>query len=187
MRDYVIEVVVDSWEIECCAPPPVVGEQSSWRPLFIPSDDHPLAAERRWTVAPHAPAARLYRAGVTAAWGNVPVAPPEPGEHVLRGFVYGAAHVFPEDLPPLTGRVRRVRVISEEFAADPAAGQTLRPVPDSLRTREVDASPRSFALPDVQASPVTTSVTATGLRWSAAIPGTGRHETGVVVDLVVPM
>lgn len=183
MRDHVIEVVVDSWEIECCAPPPVVGEQSSWRPLFIPSDDHPFAAEHRWTVVPHVPAARLYRAGVTAAWGNAPVAPPEPGEHVLRGFVYGAAHVFPEDLPPLTGRVRRVRVISEEFSAD---AQPLQRMPGSLRTHEVDASPRSFARPTVQASPVTKSVTATGLRWAAAIPGTGRHETGIVVDLVVP-
>ena len=186
MREHVIEIVVDSWEIECCAPPPVVGEQSSWRPVFVPSEDHPLASEHRWTVVAHDPAPRLHRDGVTAAWGGVRTEPPQPGEHCLHGFLYGAAHLF-EDLPPLAGRVRRIRVISDEREVDPENARALRPVPGSVRTRDVDASPRWFAWPHRQPNePAGTASTAgTNLRFAAAAPGPGRYETGVVVDLLV--
>lgn len=182
MSDPVIEIVVESWEIECCAPPPVVGEQATWWALFVPSTDHPFSAEHLWSVVPPQPAPRLHRDGVVAAWGGGHTAPaPPPGEHRLRGHLSGAAHVFPEDLPPVTGRVRRLRVLSHEFAADPGGTYALSPIPGSVAVRDVDASPRWFARP----APRVGAQARSGQRFLAGVPQPVRYETGIVVDLHV--
>jgi hypothetical protein len=189
----VVEFVVDSWEIECCAPPPVVGEWSSYHVLFHPSDDHPFATERCWSVVPDGPTPRLIRLGVTAAYasGDGRGEIPAPGEQRLRGQLSGTVHVFPPDLPPLAGTVRRVRVVSEEFVLAPDGPPRLRRVPGSLRCRETDRSPRWFSQPEREASragaytPLRPSDPG-ALRFEPARPSPGRHETGVVVEVVVP-
>ncbi|ANY06084.1 hypothetical protein AFB00_06975 [Pseudonocardia sp. HH130630-07] len=191
-----MEIVVDSWEIECCAPPPVVGERSSWRVLFVPSVDHRLATEHEWSVLAHDPEPRLSRDGITAAWGGGGDGRPEPGLRRLHGYLSGAAHVVPPDLAPLTGPVRRVRVLSEEFV--PEDGRLVR-VPGTFRTEEVDRSPRWFATPNpvpvtpeparsewVAHTPLRPADRSPEPRWAAVQPGAGRHETGIVIDLEVP-
>jgi hypothetical protein len=164
MSPQTIEVSISDWEIECCAPPPVVGALSTWWLEFVVGDDA-LAHEDTWTVTHQDRAVLLERNGIHAAWSD-PVGPPPPGAHRLRGSLTGTVHggTIPEGLPAVTGRVERIRLVSHEIARDPAEPRALHYVATSRSLRDVRESPRRFHLGPV---------------------GPGRQDTGLVVDLAV--
>jgi hypothetical protein len=144
-----IEVFVSGWEIECCAPPPVVGESTTWRLDFIPAgSDYPAAEldrDRSWQVSRRADGSTALQDGpVTALWSGHAATPPGQGRATLRGHLYGNAHgPAPDDAPVTTGTVRRVRVASQRFSR--TADRTLLPVPGTVQLRDVQRGPRRFA------------------------------------------
>lgn len=160
-----LPVVISSWEIECCAPPPVVGEFTTWRLIFEPvATPDPRSWDRvpgsvsalQWQVEPWSTDGEstdgdrraLYRNGVaafyrpldsTADLTNAPLL----GRHLLRGEVSGTKHGgFVDDgFPTVTARVSRIQVISVEFRVH---GQNLTQAPGSTRLTEVQQSPKWF-------------------------------------------
>jgi hypothetical protein len=160
----VIEITVADWEIECCAPPPVVGGTTSWCLGFRPDD---LAPEDVWTVTHVDRAVLLERDGIVAAWAVADATPPPPGIHRLRGRLTGTRHggLLPEDLPEVTGRVERIRLVSYEYVADPAEPRALTYVAESRALRDVRESPRWFN----PGQPI----------------GPGRMDTGLLLDVAV--
>jgi hypothetical protein len=165
MSPQIIEVSISDWEIECCAPPPVVGAASTWRLEFVTGDDG-LAHEDVWTATHEDRAVLLSRDGITAAWSTGAGSPPPPGVHRLRGLLIGTVHggTLPDDLPAVTGRVERIRLVSHEIAPDPDEPRALHYVVASRTLRDVRESPRWFHLGPV-------------------VPG--RQDTGLVIDLAV--
>lgn len=156
-----IQIVIDDWEIECCAPPPVVGQPTRWRLGFVTSEGTPseLRQHGRWTARrADDGTTRLTRDGIEAFWVG-PGEPPPPGEHDLRGHLSGTAHggLMPEDVPVITGTVERVQVLSWEHWLD---DRTVHRIPGTLRMREVRESPKWFTR-----------------------PGTGRADTAVLVHI----
>ncbi|HZG92037.1 MAG TPA: DUF6578 domain-containing protein [Pseudonocardia sp.] len=172
MRRHVIAVMISDWEIECCAPPPVIGAESTWRLEFLAdtdeTPDNEAGHEDIWTVT-HDPrgTAFLERNGIHAMWNSHPAPPPPPGIHTLRGLLHGTAHggTVPDSLTPVTGRVQRVRLVSYEFEWDPVEERTLRYRPGTRTLHDVREGPRWF-----NEGPV----------------GPGRQNTGVLIDLAVP-
>ena len=158
-----ISFVVDGWEIECCGPPPVVGEDvAAWSLQFVPAgpDPSPLDAEHD-----------LRRCPDDRAWvdGAVLAATARCVDGPARGTLFGTVHggQVPDDLARVRGRVLRIRLLRESFTVVDGPGtRRLVRVPGSLRRTDVRASPRHFAVP-------------------ALIPGTtGVHETGVLVEVL---
>lgn len=145
----IVEVLVSDWEIECCAPPPVVGETTSWMLQYVacrgavdPLLDHELTwSVSRWAGAPAV--TRLDRGAVTAYWSDDEHRPP-PGEVLLRGRTYGTVHggISPDGFPQLEGRVERVRVLSQEYRE--VAERRWEGVPGSVTAVDVRESPRWF-------------------------------------------
>jgi hypothetical protein len=166
MRRHVIAVMVADWEIECCAPPPVVGAESAWRLELAPADDE-IAHEAVWTVThDRRGTAFLERDGVHAVWNSCSAPAPPPGIHTLRGLLHGTVHgIVPDELPPVTGRVQRVRIASYEYEWDPVEERTLRPRLGSRALRDVRESPRWFG---------------------GGGSDVGRQDSGVLIDLAVP-
>jgi hypothetical protein len=175
MRRQVIAVMISDWEIECCAPPPVIGAESTWRLEFLAADetgnetdDDETAHEHIWTVT-HDPrgTAFLERNGIHAMWNSYTTPPPPPGIHTLRGLLHGTAHggTVPDSLTPVTGRVQRVRLVSYEFEWDPVEERTLRYREGTRILHDIRECPRGF-----NEGPV----------------GPGRQNTGVLIDLAVP-
>lgn len=164
----IVEVFVSGWEIECCAPPPVVGECTTWRLGFVPAGgDYPSAEldrDRSWQVSRRADGATVLVDGPVAAhWSDHAGPPPGPGRATLRGYLYGNAHgPAPDDPLRTSGRVRRVRVVSQLFTLE--TGRTLVAVPGTVQLSDVQRSPRRFTHGD----------------------GSGtRMETGVLVEMAV--
>jgi hypothetical protein len=146
MPSTVIEVAISDWEIECCAPPPMIGGLSSWRLTFIPDGDE-LSREDIWTVTHRADGGvRLDRDGFEAACSTYCRPAPPAGIHTLRGRLDGTAHggIVPDDLPAVVGRVERIQMMSYEYERDPDEPRMVRFVPESLRLRDVRESPRWF-------------------------------------------
>jgi hypothetical protein len=146
MPRQVVEILISDWEIECCAPAPVLGATSSWRLEFI-ARPGPLSREDLWTVSHHDDGQVLLdRAGVEAAWNHHAAPAPSPGIHPLCGHLLGTVHgIVPETLTPVSGRVQRIRIVSEEFTWQPGAeGRALDRVPATTGLRDVRASPRWF-------------------------------------------
>jgi hypothetical protein len=141
----VVEIMISAWEIECCAPPPVIGAESSWQLEFIAAADD-RAREDIWTVTHHDDRSVLLdRDGFEAAWNRPAAAPPPPGIHTLRGYLNGTAHAtVPRIVTAVTGRVQRVRVVSRQLERDPQQKQSSRRVPGTLATRDVRESPSVF-------------------------------------------
>jgi hypothetical protein len=141
-----VELFVASWEIECCAPPPAVGESTTWRLGFSVGDDRSTPAhDRIWSVTRHETWTALSAGPVVAYWIRTDAPPPTPGLHRLRGALFGTRHggFSPDDVPETTGTVRRVRVASEVFRLD--ADRTLRPIPGTLELSVTQRSPRRFS------------------------------------------
>lgn len=172
MRRHVIAVMISDWEIECCAPPPVLGAESTWRLEFLADNDETADNETGdqdiWTVT-HDPRGTVFleRNDIHAMWNNYTTPPPPPGIHTLRGLLHGTAHggTVPDSLAPVTGRVQRVRLVSCEFEWVPGEERALRSRPGTRTLHEVRESPRGF-----NEGPI----------------GAGRQNTGVLIDLAVP-
>ena len=141
----IVEIMISAWEIECCVPPPVIGARTSWQLEFIAATDA-RAREHIWTVTHYDDhTVLLDRDGFEAAWNRHAAAPPPPGIHTLRGYLSGTAHgTVPRIVTPVTGRVQRVRIVSQELERDPEQRLSLRRVPGTLATRDVRESTSSF-------------------------------------------
>lgn len=168
---FTVEFFVASWEIECCAPPPVVGEPMTWRLGFATEDgDATPTHERIWSVARHETWTALSDGPIVACWIGTDGSPPPAGIHRLRGALFGTRHggSCPDDVPETTGTVQRVRLASEVFRLD--AGRTLRPIPGTLELADCRSSPRWF---DSGEHPIE--------------PGfQDRMQTGVLIEATVP-
>jgi hypothetical protein len=167
-----LELFVESWEIECCAPPPVVGDPTTWKLGFSPTrDEHgPGDHERHWIVARREGWTALTDGPVTAYWSDGAPPPPGPGVRRLRGTLFGTRHggISPDDAPSTTGTVQRVRLASQVYRLDDQ--RTLRPVPGTLELADRQAGPRGFRVFD-----------------RIAAPGdVARMETGVLIDVTLP-
>ncbi|MFP5022447.1 DUF6578 domain-containing protein [Pseudonocardia phyllosphaerae] len=176
---------IADWEIGCCAPRPVIGEETSWPVMFQHLPDDRFAEEHRWTVehiasgCPAGVEVRLSRPGVVAGWRR-PAPLPQPGEHLLRGCLTGEMHFPPPGLSPVIGRVARLRVSSVEYEL---LGRALHPVAGTQRARDVTEYPEWFGVPEHEFTPPPPG---SELQFVPALPGAGRHETGVLVDVDVP-
>lgn len=170
-----VRVFAASWEIECCAPPPVVGEDASWWLTFFragldpfePADD-----EADWMLVDRGGSGfAITRGDVAALWSDANGPPPAPGPVHLSGHLSGSVHgPVPDDLPPVGGVVQRVWVVSQdEELRDMGVQRTIVPVPGTTVLTEVSASPRGFRM----------TVPTWGERR--------RNEVGVLFELGVPV
>ena len=161
-----VEIMIADWELECCAPPPVLGGHTQWKLEFIPTTEAP-ARDHLWT-ATHRPdgAVILDRDGIEAVWNAFDTPAPPAGIHTLHGYLAGTVHggIVPDDLPPVSGHVQRIRMASYAYAPDPVEARTFRTVPGSLELRDVRECPRWF---------------------SHDLPGPGRRDTGVLIELAL--
>ena len=154
-----LSVFIDSWEIECCAPPPVVGGTTAWRLNFQqvaspdPESDQRIpgwVTDKLWQVEtwpantpPHA----VYRNGVAAYCYELDgpdVAALPLGRHVLRGALFGTRHPGTDYdvFPTVSATVARIQVVSREVRYQ---DQRATAVPDSTRLVDVRQSPKWFA------------------------------------------
>jgi hypothetical protein len=105
-----VRVCVAEWEFGCCAPAPEIGAPTSWvlrHRVAGPEPDPLLDEEHEWTVGRDG---LLRRGGLVALPAGAGAAP-APGTAVLRGCLWGTVHVGPEECPPVTGRVERMRLL----------------------------------------------------------------------------
>lgn len=154
-----LPVFISSWEIECCAPPPIVGESTLWSLIFEPvatPDPQSLArvpgsvTELQWQVEPWSTdddIRALYRNGVAAYYrpiGNIdPITTPPLGRHLVRGTVSGTKHggFVDDSFPTVSATVSRIQVVSCEFRLH---NQEATPIPGSTRLKDVQQSPKWF-------------------------------------------
>lgn len=166
-----LEVFVEAWEIECCAPPPVVGERSGgWGLTFFSSlcTWPELDRTRSWWVERNV-GTWLADGSVRARWSDHNGPPPEPGRQAVRGWLLGTVHESPEAVEKMTGTVQRVRLVTMDYRLDEDA-RTLRPLPGTTALIDVAASPRWFTERPLQ------------------VPGDRRtRKAGVLLDLTVPV
>lgn len=168
-----VPVLVDSWQVECCLPPPSVGDDVAWRLRLEGAAGDPVcdvgldvqAEPRAWDGA------TLGRYGTVLTWGAVTAwwEPREPvaGRREVRGVLLAEHHDrVPTDLPATAGRVRRVRVQERSYAR--VDGGTSWVWADARpRYRDVGSSPRWFRGVDHRS------------------PGPLWVESGALVDLEV--
>lgn len=147
-----VEVFVSGWEIECCVPPPAVGESRSWTLEFVhaarqfPSSE--LDRHRTWLITPwqgrpQQSLTRLTDGRITALWSQTNQAPPAPGTVSLRGYLCGTAHGnAPDNFPTTTGIVHRIRLVTQHYTRADEGGWL--PVPGTITMSDVQRSPRWF-------------------------------------------
>lgn len=198
-----LPVVIPAWEIECCAPLPVVGETASWRLAFEsvattdgePADRVPGSIRRQmWQVeawpAGDGDRRALYRNGVAAYFYPPPspgsaqamTAPPL-GRQLLRGVLFGTRHGGSDYdlLPMVSAMVTRVQVISCEMLQQDGVAA---PVPGSNRLVDVRQSPKWFSRHPP--GPVTSVPTGAGGQFRRRVVQEGlvyRAETGVLLTI----
>lgn len=149
LPDQVVEILVADWEIECCAPPPVIGAVATWSLEFVSATDE-LAREDIWTVTHRDDGAVLLdRVGIHAAWNTSVAPPPRAGTHMLRGRLHGTVHgsvrgAIPDGLPPVSGRVQRIRIVSHQFVGDHSGHPSPHHTSAARALREVRECPRWF-------------------------------------------
>lgn len=161
----IIEFVVDSWEIECCARPPVVGERATWALQWITptvTTEPVLIREVLWSVSD---AATLIDGPVAAAWCTVNGPPPAAGIRTLRGYLCGTVH---DTTPSVSGFVTRVRLLEQRYVLTP--DRVVQPVPGTLRLTDVPEAPLTFECPAPEA---------------VDNPDNPPWETAVLVELAV--
>ena len=196
-------VVIPAWEIECCAPLPVVGETASWCLAFEPvvttdaepADRVPGSVSRQmWHVeawpAGDGDRRALYRNGVGAYYyppqspssAQAMTAPPL-GRHLLRGVLFGTRHGGSDYdlLPMVSAMVTRVQVISCDMLQQ---DRVAAPVPGSTRLVDVRQSPKWFSRHPP--GPVTSVLTGAGGQFRRRVVQEGlvyRAETGVLLTI----
>ncbi|MFH8367427.1 DUF6578 domain-containing protein [Streptomyces sp. NPDC018031] len=120
-----------------------------------------------------------FSVGEEVSWQVVPLDPADRSGPVPAGSVAGplyaqAGHpVWPGRPEPLTGRVSRIRVVTQGFEAPGPEDRTFRPVPGDFSLRQVDTCPKWFRR----------DVDGDGRRPSG---GRRRDETGVLVEIARP-
>jgi len=172
------QVLVDSWEVECCARPPRLGRPSAWALLFLTSGNSridEIGREVDWHVVRFGDSdVALVNGAVTAYWPANNGPDPALGEARLRGYLRGTVHgvAVPDDFPRVSGIVRRIRVVSERWVRrDHEQGPpTSEPVPGTLTLTEVSTCPRWFAFPQPPPEDA---------------PDNPLSQTGVLLDLTV--
>lgn len=196
-----LPVIIPAMEIECCSPPPTVGETTTWRLSFDPvAMPDPEAADRvpgsvceqLWQIGAW-PAdddrRALFRNGVTAydqtadSGRAQPTATPLPGQHLLRGVLFGTRHGGSDYdlLPTVSATVTRIQVISWEMRQQE---RVAAPVPGTTRLVDVQRSPKWFSRHPP--GPVTSVPTAAGGQWRRRVVQVGlvyRAETGVLLTI----
>lgn len=153
-----LRVEVRDWVIECCLPPPAVGQEVAWG-LQLHEGAGGSAQELRAT-------ATTLPAWPGLACGRTPVRlevegavlyterpAPVDGDVLVTGTIRVAQHgEAPEDLPPVRGRVRRLRlahVLHEQVP--PGVWQVVQPY--DVRYEDVQEAPRWFPAQDRSTSP----------------------------------
>jgi len=150
-----VSVEVAGWEIECCVPPPGVGDRVSWPLEFYSGEVDPdgfdrAAPDSRWWRAERRDdgAVLLVDGPLVAYWSTYRHPAPEPGVLEATGVLSATLHggSAPVDLPAVSGRVRRLWVRSQVYVPVIGKGTRYRgPVAGTLELREVDRSPRWFS------------------------------------------
>lgn len=187
-----ITVVLEAWEIQCCAAPPVVGEETSFTLSFHTDrgggDVPGLVRSYSWTVHPlrlahdtdpaasrlDSSATRMVTGPAVVSWAGVsaywPQAPVGAGAVTADGYLVGNRHggVVPQDVPTVTGEVTRVQVLRRVLVE--TEPRRLQPVPGSIRLRDVQRGPRRFEREVVP----------------GAVPHRVIEEDALVIDLRVP-
>lgn len=191
--------LISSWEIECCAPPPVVGEPTTWRlALESVATPDPESVDRApgsvtelpWQVEPWPPGdvrRALYRNGF-AAYYHQPSAPevaqlPPLGRRVVRGVLFGTRHGGSDfDLfPTVSATVSRIQVVSWQVREQE---QESTPVPGSTRLVDVQQSPKWFTR-HPPGPTISVAVDSSG-RWRRRATPIGlvyRAETGILLTI----
>lgn len=197
-----LRVIITAWEIECCAPPPVVGELTSWRLIFQPvALPDPQSLDRvpgavstlQWLVEPWSvdgDRRALYRNGAaayyhqsTAAGAADAMTAPPPGRHRLRGELFGSRHGGGDDdlFPVVSARVSRIQLISCELRQQ---GRSATPVPGSTTLTDVRQSPKWFTRHPP--GPVVSVPLDSGGQWRRRVVPDGLlypSETGILLTL----
>ncbi|WAZ21319.1 hypothetical protein STRCI_002481 [Streptomyces cinnabarinus] len=165
------------WQMECCGTPFSVGDEVSWPLLLGESGDwDDEVAEVVGEVA-QVNGVRVLEdeRGLTVALHEDPVdvvAPEDlgeerPGDRIrLAGLLTVERHGG--EWPEVTGLVRAVRVVSQEYAETEPGSRTWEPVPGTRSLRAVDTCPKWFTDPEPPTA------------------GRGRRESGALVTLEVP-
>jgi hypothetical protein len=150
-----VEVFLESWQLECCGQPISAGDEVSWQLLAMPADPadpHPgdgLLTGQVQRLEPAlvpdgSAAAILVRGGLRAQWygpAGVLGVISAPG-HLLEDH---HAHALPGG-PRTEGVVRRVQLATRRYRRSPkTGGDPLRIGPDRLQ--DVVRSPRWFEHP----------------------------------------
>ena len=165
-------MLMDSWEIECCQPPPGVGDVVAWRLRWLDAPDGPGRMTIPWRTTALRPAGDgeaagllLERDGVTAWWPDPVVADLPP-----VGELLAEAHVgVPEEVPATEGTVVAVHVVRHLYRR---TARGFEPVAGTYTLRAVDRSPRWFD-PGRDRSSL----------GEGGEPSSVRAESGVLVDL----
>jgi hypothetical protein len=160
---------MEGWHIECCHPPPGVGDQVSWPLLWVDADGSPGALQLDWHSRPLAagswvdPTDLLLRHGpLVACWrGRTTV----PTRGQLLADVHGGV---PEQVPPATGTVLGVEIVNQAYRL--AGPRTYVPIPGDVVLRPVTHSPQRFDSRAATAEPP---------------PDLYRQDSGVLVRLAV--
>lgn len=193
-----LSVVIAAWEIECCAPPPIVGERTSWRlalnPLATPdvhsANQFPGSVTKLlWQVEPW-PATgdgrALYRNGVAAyfyAPNDSEADQLSPGRQMVRGVLFGTRHggSVHDEFPTVSATVSRIQVISCEFREHE---RLATPIPDSTRLVDVQQSPKWFTRHPP--GPTISVPVDGGGQWRRRVTPIGfeyREETGILLTI----
>lgn len=177
-----VEVFLAGWHVECCEPPPAVGDDVAWRLLWVPDLAAPGATRIDWdtqeTVTPDhdywGEGAVLGAGGLRAFCSGDPRAPvPTSGALVVE--LHGPT---PGRLRPTAGRVAAIAVVERAFRAargqDPGgrSGWIRRPVPGDFALRPVTRCPSTFREVD-------------GGAQDGEDPAPSRTEDGVLVRLTL--
>jgi hypothetical protein len=175
------KVMYADWEMECCGDPFAVGDEVSW-PLSLrepePADTDLSTVEgpvERRDVEMEGICWVIRSGSLAALWpGEVPAGTAVDTNPVrLTGLLEVDRHgPGPRELPPTTGTVRRIQMVTSGYRFDPAEAAYVR-VPGERWLREVPACPKWF---DSRAP------------YGKRAPAAGDHyrsESGVLVDLEI--
>jgi hypothetical protein len=149
-----VRVVVVGTEIECCMPPPELGDVVSW-PLmmFVGPEDGPneppdaLRDRRRWRVEHWNDGATvLVDGGLHVYWAPHGSRPPSTESSEVAGHLVATLHhpTPPEALPATTGRVARLWVTYHQYREQGRERRYLEQMRTSATLREVERSPQRF-------------------------------------------
>jgi hypothetical protein len=148
----VVLASLSEWEIECCVPPPALGDVVSW-PLMMfvdrgadrrgPSD--PTLDRRWWRVERWDDESTVLVDGdVHAFWAVHGVEPPAPGVAEVEGALIATLHwpPVPEGLLATRGRISRLWVTRHRYQRHGIGKGAYRAVvPGSTNLREVERGP----------------------------------------------